>query len=78
MKRGVDMNLKINAERCKSCEYCVISCKKGALKISTKINKEGYAHVEVDESKCILCGICYQVCPDNVFEIIKEEACQEA
>ncbi|HHI5795577.1 4Fe-4S binding protein [Clostridioides difficile] len=26
----------------------------------------------------MLCGICYQVCPDNVFEIIKEEACQEA
>lgn len=46
--------------------------------MSSKINKEGYAHVEVDESKCILCGICYQVCPDNVFEIIKEKACQEA
>lgn len=59
MKWGVDMNLKINVERCKSCEYCVIFCKKGVLKILSKINKEGYVYVEVDESKCIFCGICY-------------------
>ncbi|WP_334296536.1 4Fe-4S binding protein [Faecalicatena contorta] len=23
----------------------------------------------MDESKCIVCGICYKVCPDYVFEI---------
>ncbi|MBS6561605.1 MAG: 4Fe-4S binding protein, partial [Clostridiales bacterium] len=25
--------------------------------------------VQVDEEKCIICGTCYRVCPDYVYEI---------
>lgn len=61
--------LNLNVERCKSCSYCVISCPKEALQLSGSLNKEGYDYVIADDDKCIQCGICYTVCPDNVFEI---------
>lgn len=63
--------LIVDAERCKSCSFCVISCPKKALKLSGKLNKGGYDYVECDDEKCIKCGICYTVCPDMVFEIIE-------
>lgn len=66
--------LKIHTGRCKNCLYCVKSCPKGALAATGAINDKGYATVEVDRQKCICCGICYNVCPDYVFEIVKEEA----
>jgi 2-oxoglutarate ferredoxin oxidoreductase subunit delta len=50
-----------NVESCKSC--------KDAIKVNGKINSKGYPTVVVDEEKCIVCGICYNVCPDYVFEI---------
>lgn len=56
-------------ESCKSCKYCVENCPKGALEISSDINSKGYPAVRVDHDKCIACGICYNVCPDYVFEI---------
>ena len=39
----------------------------GAL--AQRLNKEGYDYVANDEAKCTKCGICYTVCPDNVFEL---------
>lgn len=65
--------LKIYSEGCKACGYCVQSCPKQALSFSERINKKGYPAVEVDQSKCIQCGICYNVCPDYVFELVDEE-----
>lgn len=61
--------LKISAERCKGCLLCVKACAKGALKPSGNLNKAGYDYISVDDEKCIACGLCYQVCPDNVFEL---------
>ena len=61
--------LNIEAERCKSCEFCVIECPKDALIISENLNNSGYNYVEVNEEKCNCCGLCYVVCPDGVFEI---------
>ena len=61
--------LHVNAELCKGCGYCVMSCPKKALSLSGEMNKAGYDHVQCDHTKCICCGICYTVCPDMVFEI---------
>ena len=44
-----------NPVRCKGCGYC--------------INAKGYNTIVVDEEKCVVCGMCYRVCPDYVFEI---------
>jgi len=65
--------LIIHSESCKSCKYCVNNCPKKALSTSGKINGKGYDYVEVDHDKCICCGICYNVCPDYVFEIKEVE-----
>lgn len=61
--------LNIERERCKSCEFCVVSCPKGALMVSEQLNSGGYHYVDVDMGICNACGICYIVCPDGVFEI---------
>lgn len=65
--------LIIHSESCKSCKYCIHSCPRNALFLSGKINDKGYQTVAVDEDKCIHCGICYNVCPDYVFEIQEKE-----
>ena len=64
--------LLIHGESCKACGYCVANCPKGALTLTGPINKAGYTTTVVDTEKCILCGICYNVCPDYVYEIIEE------
>ena len=65
--------LVIYEERCKSCGYCVHSCPRQALSFSDRINEKGYPAVQVDRTRCITRGICYNVCPDYVFEIHEEE-----
>lgn len=63
--------LKLHAENCKSCGYCVFTCPKSALKLSGRLNGEGYDYVACDADKCVQCGLCHTVCPDNVFEFIE-------
>ena len=65
--------MTIHSQSCKGCGYCVVNCPKKAVLLEGAINKAGYITPIVDETKCILCGICYNVCPDYVYEIIKEE-----
>lgn len=61
--------LQLHTKSCKGCGYCVHSCPKKALSLTGQMNAKGYITVEVDRSRCILCGICYTVCPDYVYEI---------
>ncbi len=57
---------------CKGCGYCVKACPKGALHLGDRINDASYRYVELDEEKCITCGICRLVCPDCVFKFVEE------
>lgn len=61
--------ISINKDKCKACGYCINFCPKGALSLSSEMNKQSYTYVQVDESLCIYCGTCYTICPDMVFEI---------
>lgn len=65
--------MTINTKNCKSCGYCVFNCPKKAVELTGPINGGGYVTPEVDEEACILCGICYNVCPDYVYEILSTE-----
>jgi len=60
--------IKIREERCKGCKICINFCPKQVLELSEKRNSKGYNIVYFkDPENCILCGICYLVCPDIVF-----------
>ena len=63
----------IYPKSCKACGYCEANCPKQAISLTGPINKDGYMTPVVDETKCVLCGTCYNVCPDYVYEIIEEE-----
>ena len=65
--------VKIRAESCKSCKYCVHFCPKGVLEVGTQVNSKGYPYVvAAHPEKCIGCAmlgvyIGYTQClPENV------------
>ena len=58
--------LKVNTDKCIGCKSCMrIGCP--AISI-----KEGKAHV--DDTLCVGCGICTQLCPMDAFESTGKEA----
>ena len=58
--------LKVNTDKCIGCTSCM---KIGCPAISIK---EGKAHV--DDTLCVGCGICTQLCPMDAFESTGKEA----
>ncbi len=66
--------LILHQDSCKACLYCVAACPKQALAVSDYTNAKGYQAVGVDEEKCVVCGACFAVCPDYVYEIVKGDA----
>lgn len=67
--------VKILDELCKACELCVVSCPKGNLKLSTKLNHAGFHPAEFTyqgtKGECTGCAICYWVCPDFAISEIQ-------
>ncbi len=51
------------AENCTGCMACLNRCPRDA--ISEAQNERGFYIPKIDESKCIGCGLCKQVCPAN-------------
>ncbi len=54
----------INALECKECERCILSCRKGLLKMGKTLNERGYHYVEYIGEGCTGCGNCYYTCPE--------------
>jgi 2-oxoglutarate ferredoxin oxidoreductase subunit delta len=64
--------IKVVAERCKSCGYCIKFCPKGVLAIGKNVNGKGYEYVEpVNMDECIACAICGRICPDGAIEVYR-------
>ena len=64
--------IKINVERCKGCELCIIYCPKNLIDVSRHLNIRG-VHPAVfkkqAQSKCVGCAFCAQVCPEVCIEV---------
>ena len=54
--------LRLKRTNCKNCHKCIRYCPVKAIRFSA-----GQAHVMDDE--CILCGQCFEVCPQNAKEV---------
>lgn len=67
----MEVKLKFDDERCKSCELCVYACPMDVLKINSEVlNSRGFAPVEAENIKnCTACACCAKICPDSVISI---------
>lgn len=59
---------------CTGCYACVSACKHDCIKMEE--DELGAIHPSVDENKCVNCGACRKVCPNNVsFDFKYPSAC---
>ncbi|MCI9134516.1 MAG: ferredoxin family protein [Lachnospiraceae bacterium] len=64
--------IKVIAERCKSCQYCMKFCPKHVLAVGDKLNAKGYEYVvPVNMEACTGCCTCARMCPDGAIEVYK-------
>ena len=74
MKKGF---IRINRNLCKGCGLCIAACPKGSIRISAKLNAQGYYPAEYTESeksksrKCTGCALCAITCPDVAIEVFR-------
>ena len=65
--------VKVNQERCKGCDLCVVACPLDVLALQPReVNNKGYhfAYMKNPE-KCIGCQSCALVCPDGCITVYK-------
>ena len=67
------MKVLVRTSRCKQCELCIHCCPRKAIHQAESLNEQGYRPVEIDDSLCIGCGICYMTCPDGVYHVLGSE-----
>ncbi len=64
--------IKIDKERCKGCQLCIITCPKQAIRLAEDFNEKGY-HFAIfdDQGNCTACTFCGRICPDMAIEVYK-------
>ena len=64
--------IDINSNYCKSCELCILACKKDVIIVGDATNKMGYKVVKMDPEKtCVGCKMCAVACPEGAIEVYK-------
>jgi len=75
LKKGF---VRINRNLCKGCGLCIAACPKGCIRISSKLNVQGYYPAEYTETeksegrRCTGCALCAITCPDVAIEVFRE------
>ncbi|KJR42880.1 4Fe-4S ferredoxin [Candidatus Magnetoovum chiemensis] len=66
--------IEIFSERCKSCNFCVITCPQRIISLSNNFNSLGYFPAYVtDMEKCTGCVLCAEICPEIAIEVWRKE-----
>ncbi len=60
-------------ETCKGCELCIEACPQESIRLSPKINAQGYHYAVLIEDNCTGCTNCALVCPDAVITVYREK-----
>ena len=65
--------IEIEAERCKECGLCIITCKHSLIHKKSSYNVKGYlpAVFEDPDHKCNACTLCAVVCPEVAIEVYR-------
>lgn len=64
--------VKFDIETCKGCELCIEACPQDSIKLSEKINSQGYHFAVLVQDNCTGCTNCALVCPDAVITVYRE------
>lgn len=65
-------NIVIDAELCKSCEFCCDACPQKIIRVGESNNAKGYRFVEqFNSEKCTACRLCAIMCPEAAIEVFK-------
>ena len=57
------MNIICNPIDCTGCSACESSC--AAHAVTMEYSEEGFLYPHIDAAKCVNCGLCAKVCPNN-------------
>ena len=67
-------SIKVDREKCKGCEVCVVACPTSVIQLSRDVNAKGYhfAYMENPDA-CTGCANCAIVCPDGVITVYRKK-----
>ena len=66
--------LRVIAERCKGCGFCIAFCPREVLAESDRFNSKGYTIPYVAQpDRCVRCGLCTMLCPEFAIYVLEDE-----
>lgn len=68
--------LKVDMEICTACLACMVDCPIDCIKIVTKKDEASKERLltqfDIDEAKCMYCGLCTEPCPTGAIHFTRE------
>ncbi|HEY6872449.1 MAG TPA: 4Fe-4S binding protein [Geobacteraceae bacterium] len=64
--------IEVDERRCKGCGLCTVACPHRLIRLSDRINLQGYTPaVAASLEKCTGCALCAEMCPDVAIAVFK-------